>query len=123
MAKAESNTYPKIQRLQEVILYPCNISDTKRDEQGGVIYTYDEYIIPDVGQQIADRETFVKENWIALQAAAMNDRTASPKVEGMWEDYKSAIETKFNPAPTVEAIAEIPPPEEKPPADEKEITK
>lgn len=73
MAAAQSNTYPKILRLQGVILYPCNITNTSRDEQGNVIYCYDEYAIPDTGQQIADRELFVKENWVALQAAAIND--------------------------------------------------
>jgi hypothetical protein len=106
MAKSQSNDYPKIQRLQGVILYPCNITNTSRDEQGNVIYDYDEYAIPDLGQKIDDRELFVKENWQMLQAAALNDHKASVKQVDMWEIHKAAVETKFCPAPTKEALAE-----------------
>jgi ABC-type microcin C transport system permease subunit YejE len=104
VAKAQSNDYPKIQRLQGAILFPCNVT-TATDEMAGTIYNYDEYVIPDLGQQVADAELFVKENWRMLQAAAMNDRTASPKQAGMWEIYKAEIEAKFRVNPVAEGVA------------------
>lgn len=93
MRKSCSNDYPRIQRLQGVILYPINVTETVVDKV--VNYEYDELLIEDTGQQIEDEDRFVKENWALLRTSAYAAREIMTKQTGMWESYTADVRSKF----------------------------
>jgi len=95
MAKSQSNTYPVIKRLQGVILYPCNLT-TSTGEQGETLYNYDEYYVPDTGQQIEDIDLFLYEHWDILQVAALNDHRASISQPKTWETVLTETAAKYD---------------------------